>query len=456
MRSSDQIPVEADDPTPKHRNSSHDQSLTSTGGGKVKHFFVSIVADARSTETRDVAVQQLFDEIKTGKWMDSIAKIRFEYSRAESEGGDPKKAVAEMKQNLPGVLWCGRFTNRRKPVHEKLVEHSGLLCADLDHVGEKISEVRAKIVASPHLIAVFTSPTGRGLKAVFRVADDAKQHEACFSVIEQHVRELTGIKIDPACKDVARLCFVSHDPDLWINPEGPKEIKAPTPSLIRLSSESCTTASLHTASLHNRADAVLANIKAKSRTLDLLATSRPNLFRLYTALVEPRYHVQPHTRNHFITQAVPFLYRAVASRLVSDLVGCFYDCNRAHFDDPRDEHMNQTKAMLESVIKTYLASLDSYERGIYEALPEDERDTYRICRDLALLESPGHEGGIFFLSFNQLGDRIGVHPPQAQRIMWKLESHGLIRLVKKGTRRALGVRGEAGTYQWLLMPERKR
>lgn len=39
---------------------------------------------------------------------------------------------------------------------------------------------------------------------------------------------------------------------------------------------------------------------------------------------------------------------------------------------------------------------------------------------------------------------------QAQRIMRQLEAYGLINLLKKGTRRAAGVRGEADTYQWLL------
>ena len=32
-----------------------------------------------------------------------------------------------------------------------------------------------------------------------------------------------GLKIDSACKDVGRLCFVSYDPNLRINP-GAKEL----------------------------------------------------------------------------------------------------------------------------------------------------------------------------------------------------------------------------------------
>jgi hypothetical protein len=112
--------------------------------------------------------------------------------------------------------------------------------------------------------------------------------------------------------------------------------------------------------------------------------------------------------------------------------------------------MKEAKAMLESVARTYFESLNAGERNIYEALSQPEQDAFRICRDLALLPEPKREPRTFFMSFNQLGDRLGIYPTQAQRIMRQLESYGLIVMVKKGIRRAAGVRGEAGIYQWLL------
>lgn len=106
--------------------------------------------------------------------------------------------------------------------------------------------------------------------------------------------------------------------------------------------------------------------------------------------------------------------------------------------------------MLESVAKTYSESLHEGERKIYDALDEQERDAFRICRDLALLKEPEREPLTFFLSFDHLGDRLGIFPMQAQRVMRQLGNYGLIKLVKKGNRRAAGVRGEAGIYKWLL------
>jgi hypothetical protein len=240
----------------------------------------------------------------------------------------------------------------------------------------------------------------------------------------------------------------------------PTEIANP-PKIPRLNSASCVSAPLHPvssaslhacipASLHNKADSVLANIKAKQEALHALAAQNPNLARLYGEFIEPRFQAQAHARNDFIVHAVSFLYRAVASEFVLELVGCFYDCNRTLFNDPREQHMKEAKAMLESVARTYVESLNPDERSIYDALDEQERDAFRICRDLALLTGKRRRRNRFFLSFNHLADRLGIFPPEAQRIMRQLESYGLIKLVKKGTRRAAGVRGEAGEYQWLL------
>jgi hypothetical protein len=246
--------------------------------------------------------------------------------------------------------------------------------------------------------------------------------------------------------------------DEIILPEGCFE-KPPQAPPIRLNSESCIATSLHDcipASLHNKAVSVLANIKAKREALDSLTAKHPNLIRLYTELIEPRYQAQEQARNDFIVQAVPFLYRAVAAQFVLNLVGCFYDCNRALFNDPRDQHMKEAKAMLESVAKTYTETLNADERGIYDALPGHEQEAFRICRDLALLPEPKREPLTFFLSFNHLGDRLGIFPTQAQRVMRQLESYGLLKQLKKGTQRAAGVRGEAGTYQWLIQPQPER
>jgi hypothetical protein len=135
----------------------------------------------------------------------------------------------------------GRFKQRSNGA---LIEHSGLICADLDDLGsEALKAVRPELLTSPYLWALFRSPTGKGLKAIFRVSADRLKHLASFRAVEKHVRDLTGIQIDQSCKDLARLCFVSYDPDCYHNPDAreieplpePEKPKALSNGLINLS-----------------------------------------------------------------------------------------------------------------------------------------------------------------------------------------------------------------------------
>jgi hypothetical protein len=80
-----------------------------------------------------------------------------------------------------------------------------------------LPEIRKKLQASPHVLAVFLSPTGDGLKAIVRVPADVSTHAGSFRAVQKHVRELTGVEIDQSCKDPARLCYMSYDPEIYVN-----------------------------------------------------------------------------------------------------------------------------------------------------------------------------------------------------------------------------------------------
>lgn len=184
-------------------------------------ILVSCVAHALSTTTSHYDPKQIIESIRADKLFclrESVLKIRNIFANVvESSSGDrkaAKKAIADAKKRLPGVMWSGSF---RKRGAEELLEHSRLLCADLDELGQRLPDVREKLLSSPHVWALFPSPTGDGLKCVYRVVADAAKHRGSFRAVEKHVRELCGVQIDKSCSDVARLCFLSHDPDAYLN-----------------------------------------------------------------------------------------------------------------------------------------------------------------------------------------------------------------------------------------------
>src|ERR1035437_2159794 len=410
----------------------------------------------------DCMLAELLKDIRTGRYAKPIASIRATYQRVRFETGDvkqAKKAIDSAKPHLPSFCMSGTAADRKTPL-----VHSGFLQIDLDNLGVSLPAVREKVRNDPHVAFGFVSPSGDGLKLGLRINRD--RHLESFAEAEGYFRDRYGLPIDKAVKDLLRLCFVSHDPELWKTPYpvilNVESIRPKKKSLseFRLHSASCITASLHTCTstpLHNTATSqspdgmIYANIIAKKRSQEALEAKHPGLPKLYADIIDTRFHALPHERNAFITEAVPFLYRATAPQVGLDLVGHFYDCNRAIFNDSRDQHMREAKAMLDSVAISYSDSLSAGEQEIYDALTEHEQNAFRICRDLAMRPKPEREPMTFFISFDQLGTRLGIFSMQAQRIMRQLKGYGLLKQLTKGAKRQKGVRGKAGTYQWLLV-----
>jgi len=181
---------------------------------------ISQCQNAKSIETHDSRAVVIVDQIRSGRWREQVEHILSVCHGAVEAGRSGKEAAGELKLRLPAVMWSGCFTSRAAGIalSEKLTAHSGLLCADLDDLSiEQLDDCRAKLTADPHVWALFTSPTGTGLKVVFRVPASAEQHEASFRAVQAVVRKSCAVEIDQACSDVPRLCFVSYDPEAFSN-----------------------------------------------------------------------------------------------------------------------------------------------------------------------------------------------------------------------------------------------
>lgn len=177
-------------------------------------------------------------KITGGGFPGHITQIRETYAEARRKAAimgnsrdairEAKESVSVLKKALPGFLFSGTFSRR---ANDGLLEHSGLICVDIDDGAMECSleETFSRLTASPHLVILFRSPTGAGLKAVFRVPPEASRHMDSCWWLKQNVHELAGALIDVAARDVARLCFASHDPDLYFNPSA-QELSPPSPA----------------------------------------------------------------------------------------------------------------------------------------------------------------------------------------------------------------------------------
>lgn len=159
---------------------------------------------------------EAIEDSRTGKWSKPIALLR------AAMGNE----ATRLKKSLPTLLWSGKFTTRK---NEGLVQPSGLLCADIDKVAERVGQLHDIARSDPHVVAAFVSPSGTGIKIIFRVPvpTDAMQHQKNFNAVRVHVASVYRAQVDEGAKDVARLCFVSHDPAAFYNPDAMQLAVAP-------------------------------------------------------------------------------------------------------------------------------------------------------------------------------------------------------------------------------------
>jgi len=180
---------------------------------------ISMVENVKATACKPVGASNFVEDVISGRWRDNIESIRRTYQMTtEQTGGGSKQAgvaIRELKSKLPGVLWAGVFCKR---CAEGIEAHSGLLVIDLDHLGTRLTKAKEKLSSDPHVFACFVSPSGDGLKAVFSVPPDIERHATAWATAAKRVESLTGIKPDHG-DDVARLCFVSYDPEAHHNPQ---------------------------------------------------------------------------------------------------------------------------------------------------------------------------------------------------------------------------------------------
>jgi len=195
---------------------------------------VSMVRRCHETETRPITFDEIWSATREGKHglKQKITQIRNRYEAEKDITGDvtkAKKAISDLKLELPGFLPSGTFSKRETGC---LVAYSGILCADLDSLGDKLESTRELLKSLPFVRAIALSPSGDGLKVFFNVVDDPARHEDSFRSIKGNLLDM-GIVVDEKCKDPTRICFFTYDPNLFLRTEGNEIIPPADPLPLR-------------------------------------------------------------------------------------------------------------------------------------------------------------------------------------------------------------------------------
>ena len=170
-------------------------------------FFHRPVKNTRPSKT--MTLWEVYLAIKSNQYQPQTALLR---TFSESVHAKEYKA-----KEFDYVTFSGTFTSRK---NDGLIKHSGLMSVDFDHLTE-LRKLKAALLKDRYFETdlLFKSPSGNGFKWIISIDTAVYSHSEWFLGIEKYIKEAYDLKIDPACKDVSRACFLPYDSEVYINPK---------------------------------------------------------------------------------------------------------------------------------------------------------------------------------------------------------------------------------------------
>lgn len=198
------------------------------------------------------------------------------------------------KKLLPAVCFSGMFERMEDA---KIIISSGVICIDLDDVTD-LKKERERLKAIPHVLSIFKSPSGNGLKVlVLHDLQDFSYHKALYYYIG-NLLGVTGrsdLKFDLLCSNISHPCMWSYDSGLYLNKNADR-LHIDTANLPSIPSASKKKGKTATPSLNSN----ITPIQATKAIRDKIMESH--------TLFEEYYSMYPGVRNNNLLVLASFFY----------------------------------------------------------------------------------------------------------------------------------------------------
>jgi hypothetical protein len=183
--------------------------------GSVLERKTALLENARTTDTPEyITINELLNNIKDGIYTEQVYQAR-ELLKKDRSLYDKYK-----KTNVTGFTLSACCKHRKSDSKangtDKLIYHTGILQIDIDKIPGRLPEIKNLIQNDKYTLFCFTSLSGEGIKAGILI--DGNKHKESFLQAEKYYKETYSLDIDKSVKDIYRLCFISSDSDLFINP----------------------------------------------------------------------------------------------------------------------------------------------------------------------------------------------------------------------------------------------
>ena len=158
-------------------------------------------------------------DIISDKYKTEVEEIRNLIAQGNKAEADNKKK--QLLAFTPSAV----FTEKRQMPFLEM--YSGFVHLDFDKLTpEQLQTAFAIISKISYTSLCFISPSGNGLKVFVEVSTELEHHDIAYLQVQKYYEDATGLKADPSCKDVTRLCFMSHDPNAYRTIQNEKFIVA--------------------------------------------------------------------------------------------------------------------------------------------------------------------------------------------------------------------------------------
>jgi len=159
----------------------------------------------------NLELEVILGQIRGGRYKERILALRDLANQGKLD------EYNEHKRSLPGFTPSGLFDGGRKLLNLK--EYSGVLVLDLDDLSpDALRAIRPRVEEIRFTYTCFVCPGGQGLKILVRVFSRPVLHKLAFNEVKDLYERELNVPIDPSGQDVTRLCFVSWDEQLFMNP----------------------------------------------------------------------------------------------------------------------------------------------------------------------------------------------------------------------------------------------
>ena len=155
------------------------------------------------------------NDIASDKYKPQVDRVRSLLADGKIE--EAQEAKKQILAFTPSAVF------KEKRLLPNVEMYSGFVHLDFDKLTPDQLEKAKDIIAEiPYTFLCFISPSGNGLKVFIEVNTGMEHHDIAYQQVQQYYEQATGLKADPSCKDITRLCFMSYDPQLHKNIQNTK------------------------------------------------------------------------------------------------------------------------------------------------------------------------------------------------------------------------------------------